>query len=403
MYFAVNLFPDLFVVPAIFQLLLGVASFVGGIRFLAYVKNRLATEGTEFEGLVTVFIPCKGIEPGLRQNLSAILNQSRAENEFIFVVQNEEDPVVPLIRSVTANVENTKLVFSGNAKNTGQKVWNLIKAFESADFNSSAFVFVDSDARPAKTWLFDLLTPLNDQRIVCSSGYRWFIQKNGGLGTHLRSAWNASIVSALGENEDTNFCWGGSTAIRRSDFERLGIIERWAGTVSDDFVLSNAVKESGVGIHFEPKCLTVSAGDCSLGELFEFTTRQMKITRIYSRKHFVTSFVGAILFSVIFFPGLLVLFFIDGFVLYLLAGILTLIWCLGSAKAILRVYAAQLCLPEQKRRLRIQYVTHAIFWPVTSALFLINDLAALNSRTISWRGITYELVSDKETRILNHE
>jgi len=37
--------------------------------------------------------------------------------------------------------------------------------------------------------------------------------------SHLRAVWNAAIASALGADEQKNFCWGGSTAIRRSTFE----------------------------------------------------------------------------------------------------------------------------------------------------------------------------------------
>jgi hypothetical protein len=39
-------------------------------------------------------------------------------------------------------------------------------------------------------------------------------------------------------------------------------------------------------------------------------------------------------------------------------------------------------------------------WPLGSALYLYNTLAAAMSRRISWRGITYELKSPGETVII---
>ena len=403
MFCAASIFPDALVLPAILQLLLGIASLIGGVRFYRYVTARLEQPGEAFSGLASVIIPCKGLETGLEENLKAILNQSRRNSEFIFVVEDQSDPAVLVIDKVRKKAAGTKLIFAGTASESGQKVHNLTVAVSQADPASAAFVFVDSDARPSATWLFDLLSPLADSETICSSGYRWFLQERGGLGTHIRSAWNASIVSALGENNTTNFCWGGSTAIRRSDFQRLEILSRWKGTVSDDFVMTNAIRESGNGVHFEPKCLIASTGDCSVAELLEFTTRQMKITRVYSPKHFSVSLTGSLLFTLIFFPGLAALLVMEGPAQYLMALTLVLTWMFGSAKALLRVYTAQKCLPDHSNAFLVQYFMHAALWPISSALFLLNDLAALKSRTISWRGITYELVSERDTQVLNNE
>ena len=36
-------------------------------------------------------------------------------------------------------------------------------------------VFVDSDARPEKSWLKKLVAPLADETLGASTGYRWFL------------------------------------------------------------------------------------------------------------------------------------------------------------------------------------------------------------------------------------
>jgi cellulose synthase/poly-beta-1,6-N-acetylglucosamine synthase-like glycosyltransferase len=123
---------------------------------------------------------------------------------------------------------------------------------------------------------------LSDKSIGAITGYRWFIAESGGFASQLRSVWNASIASALGEREDKNFCWGGSTAIRKSTFEKLRIQERWRGTVSDDFLMTRVLQEAKLPIHFVPACLVASLDDCSFKELLEFTNRQLKITRVYA-------------------------------------------------------------------------------------------------------------------------
>jgi hypothetical protein len=114
-----------------------------------------------------------------------------------------------------------------------------------ADPRSEVFIFADSDARPGRNWLSSLVAALENKNIGAATGYRWLIAPNPTLGSELCSAWNASIATALGPNTRSNFCWGGSMAISRDTFERLGIREKWAGTLSDDFALTHGVKGAG--------------------------------------------------------------------------------------------------------------------------------------------------------------
>ncbi len=120
----------------------------------------------------------------------------------------------------------------------------------------------------------------------------------------MRSAWNASIASALGPNTKTNFCWGGSMAIRRNDFMQTEMREKWQGTLSDDFVVTKALNEAGLPIIFVPQALTASVEDCTFSELLEFTTRQMKITRVYAPHLWKLSFIGSGVFNIVMIAGI---------------------------------------------------------------------------------------------------
>src|SRR5262249_6631219 len=145
-----------------------------------------------------------------------------------------------------------------------------------ADIESDIEVlaFADSDVCLKRGWLRALVAPLSDRAVGATTGYRWFIPTSGGLVSLLRSALNGSIATTLGGHRN-NFAWGGSMAILRSTFERIKVREYWRGTVSDDFALTGAVKAAGLFVKFVPACLVPSFGDCSLKELFEFTTRQI--------------------------------------------------------------------------------------------------------------------------------
>jgi ceramide glucosyltransferase len=266
---------------------LGLLSLRGGLSFAAYIRREIAQPLPDFTPLVSVIAPCRGLEDGLRENIAAIFQQSYPAYEIIFVTDRADDPSLKVVEEIIKTEDGSRrvsarVVIAGEAVDCGQKVHNLRVAVAEADPRSAVLVFVDSDARPQSGWLRSLAAPLADENVGAATGYRWFILDRGGLASHLRAVWNASITSALGENVDKNFCWGGSTAIRRSTFERLQVLERWRGTVSDDFTLTRVLQEAKLPVRFVPACLVASVGDCTAKELLEFTNRQLKITRVYA-------------------------------------------------------------------------------------------------------------------------
>jgi cellulose synthase/poly-beta-1,6-N-acetylglucosamine synthase-like glycosyltransferase len=293
---------------------------------------------------------------------------------------------------------------AGAATDSGQKVHNLRAAIRASHPASEVFVFADTDARPQKFWLRALVAPLRDESIGAATGYRWFVAAKAGFASHLISVWNAAIASALGARGDKNFCWGGATAVRRETFERLHIAERWRGTVSDDFTITRVLHEAGLPIKFVPYCLTPSFHHSAWAELLEFTTRQLKITRVYASHLWKSVFIGSVIFAVTFFGGII---FVAGRAALGLSFItplilLLLIFAMGAAKSHLRLRAVGLVIADERMHTWPTVLGHTCLWPVASLLFLLNAIAAA-SRRIQWRGITYELKSAGETVILSRE
>src|SRR6185369_6888364 len=298
-----------------------------------------------------------------------------------------------------------RVVISGPASGTGQKVHNLIVAVREIDPRTEVIVFVDTDARPSENWLRQLVAPLADENVGASTGYRWFIPERGGLASRLRGVWNASVASALGADTMKNLCWGGSTAIRRSTFERLNVAEHWRGTVSDDFTITRVLHEAKLPIHFTPRCLVPSVGDCDWRELIEFTTRQIKITRVYAPHLWLPLLLGSILFAIAFFGGLVLLVerVVLGGSFWLILRFLIVIFALGAAKGFIRWRAVSIPLARYRRELRRDLPAHIVLWPFASLLYLYNAIVAGFSRRITWRGITYELKSPNEAVIISRE
>ena len=245
-----------------------------------------------------------------------------------------------------------------------------------------------------------MVAPLKDENIGCSTGYRWFIARKNNFSSQFRVVWNASIASALGANLKSNFCWGGSTAIRRETFEKLEMREKWKGTLSDDFAMTRAMKEANLPIYFVPNCLTATVEDCSFRELLEFTTRQMKITRVYASHLWIASFIGSGLFTIVFWTGILLLFFVSGWHFIITFSLLSIIIALGAAKAWIRLKAVKMVLKNYEKELNKSFIWQISLWVLSSVLYFYNSFCAFQSNVISWRGITYKLESPNKTIIL---
>lgn len=409
-------------------ILLSYKSFAGGIRYLRFFRKELARPRSEYTPFVTVIAPCRGVDEGMEENLRSLFEQDFPEYEIIFVVDDEADPAVSVIEreiyrrdAETQNEVQTmsysssasphlrgegsarsKLIVAPKAQDCSQKVENLREAVLRADSSSEIFVFVDSDARPSKDWLRNLIAPLQDDEVGATTGYRWFISTKPNFASEMNSVWNASIASALGPNTGTNFCWGGSMAIRRDTFDRLDIREKWRGTLSDDFAVTRTMDEANMPIVFVPQAMTAAIEDCTFAQMLEFTTRQMKITRVYAPNLWLMSFVGSGLFNLVMIASLLVAIFSrsNGWPVVAAITTLVLVSAFSIGKAYLRLRAVRLALSKWDTELRRQTFAQLTLFMFAPLIFFYNSFAAWLSRRMTWRGTTYVLKSHRETVII---
>lgn len=377
-------------------------SLRGGLEFLRFFRSETAKAHPEYTPFTSVIVPCKGLDQGLDENLAALLRFDHPAYEVLFVVDDERDPAAAVIKDVAENFRNSKLIVAGIAENSSQKIANLLEAVRNISDRTEIIAFVDSDARPSADWLRRLSAPLEDKKVGTATGYRWFISPRPTFASELRSVWNASAASVLGPNVERNFCWGGSMALRRETFEQLKIDEYWAGALSDDLAVTRAVNDAGLEIRFVPQALTASVEECTFGEMLEFTTRQMKITRVYRPELWLITFFGSVHFCSVMIAALAIAVFSPRNDLSVLAAITTLVLisALSTAKAVVRLRAVSLVLDEYSRQLQQQKWTQYTLWLITPAIFLFNCAAALFSRKVRWRGTVYKMVSPNDTRTI---
>ncbi len=366
-------------------ILQGLYTLAEARRAARYMRASAAAASPDRRQSVAVFCPCKGVDHEFEKNIRSILDQDFLNYTPYFIVESEEDTAFDALRRIGVD----HILVAGPSLDCGQKVHNLAYAVKHAGAHEDVYVFCDSDARFPRRWLGELTAKV-DSNTICS-GYRWYTVDRFHLPTLLRSAWNATALSLLGDH-GRNFVWGGSTAIRRETFERLRILEAWRGAVSDDYAITRAAQKAGTRIMFVPSCLIPSHGECSFGQLLEFTTRQIIITRVYHPGLWRIGFLAQTVFNAAFVSLAIAMRSNPA------AGALWLaVYFLSASRASIRLSAAGSVLRDSSlSRFAWFYILSS---PVVALLYQYNMIRSALTSDIEWRQIHYSLISPNETRV----
>lgn len=309
--------------------------------------------------------PCKGAEQTLPLTVQSLLMQDYPASHVVFVVESMQDPAYALLRRMHV----PQILVAGLSHAQGQKVHNLAAALaDQIMVPYDVYAFCDSDAIYPPSWLRALIAPLTPATITTS--YRWYAPYPPTLPVVLRHAWNASTLLLMRSHP---FIWGGSWAITRRLFHTLRLLDAWQGACSEDSAVTTVAKKAGRQIVYVPEALAYSSGVCTLRELFTFVTRQLLFTRVYHPPLFWCTCLA---------QGAALVAFL-------------LLWRLRMPVVPLTAFALLFASTW-----RLSGARAALCLPGTLLLNAACSLAALCSRVMTWRGITYRLVSAHTTEIL---
>lgn len=392
----------LFYLLVLEQILQGLYNLWDGLNWLRLAQRRAGTHSGFYKPRVALFCPVKGLEPGLEQNISALVSFDYPDYEIFFTMASADDPARKIIERITAaNKHKIHTVIAGRPNGCGEKVNNLRAAVLQAKVGFDVYVYADSDGRPGRSWLARLVAPLEDFNLGAVTTFRWFFPQTVGFWSALASAWNAPAATYLGEHR-RNFCWGGGTAIRRERFEQCNVFEFWNGSVSDDLSLTRALRQYGLPILFAPECMVPTMFDCDAAGLLEFTNRQIIVARVYESRLWMLGgfahalYCGAMLTGV----GLFFSNMVAGAPAVHLLLLALVPPVLSMGRGVLRLAALMEVLPEWKTKLLADGWIWTFLAAAAPFLALWNTLVALFSRQIRWRGIRYKLRSPGQTQIL---
>lgn len=392
------------------SVLLGITLLVCAVQFSAfrrlynYVDREMRRQPSNYAPHATVILPCKGLDPGFNENVAKLLKQDYPRFEVIFAVASESDPAYAnLVQLASTATIPVKIVVAGLNPKRAQKINNQLRALQEVRPETEVLVFVDSDVIARSDFLSRLIQPLEEDHVGVATGYRFYISSIGNWPAQLRALWNRMSAWEMA-NPKFAFAWGGAMAIRRSIFEKAQVAAAWDQAADDDLSLTTAVKQLNLNVHFVPQCLVASEGDATIAEIFEWTNRQLILTKVYYPKLWARAISRACVMAT-----------------WLICMIIALAgWAAGGDQSMgTAVLCGLLVLPLELMFLikarglwqrvlsdNAGYIQES-FWSSCAAIPLAHlvlpwlTLFSVVTNRIRWRGVTYELRSPSETLVIS--
>jgi len=370
-------------------------------------RSRMRKRPTNYLPKTLVVLPLRGADPSLPDCLRGIATQDYPNYRLRIVLDHRKDPAAAVVERVLADLaaEDVEvIVLSERHETCSLKCSAIHQATEDLDDDVEVVATIDADITPHRTWLRELVAPLENEKVGAAMGNRWYAATEGKLGSLVCYLWNAPVVVSM---VFTGVPWGGSLAVRSSILRSTDLRQRWLKAGCEDIPLFNVLVRQRKRIHFVPTLMMVNRSECSLDACLRFINRQFVWTLLY---HPIAWWAGALLYIAA--------------ALGLATACVLSIWAvvqgrwleaIALAGGLVAYFAGQAILLSALERVVRGWLAIRgesgcplslrtfLTIPITQALTPLMFLRSLVSRRITWRGIEYEVRGAWKIRMLGYQ
>jgi ceramide glucosyltransferase len=387
---------------AILSLVANATNLVQGIRLRGQVRRALRSSRGGFLPRVAILLPVRGLDDGFDENLRAILTQAYPAYRVVVAYDDPEDPALLRIRAMNAESSSVRIQeFRSDSTDLGGKVNALRSALRALLPEDEVVVFADSDIRPGSEWLRQLVQPLADVSIGASTGFRWYTPPDPNFWSLVRAEWNAVSANVLFDPR-RNYTWGGSSAIRVDHLSKLRLEDRWRNVLSDDLVVTRALRDAGLRIEYVPTALVATVESSDRAQCIEWCVRQTTMATLYQpelRRYAVAAFAvfnGSVVLGVLslVLAATVGLAFIVPAMLFLVTVPTTLV------KAALRRHAFLSASPTARRLWQVPGWRAALAALFVPWLMMGAIVKTRKPTSVTWRGRSYDVRDPLHVRLM---
>ncbi len=389
----------------ILAVLANLASLLQGFRLRRGVHIGLRMAYGAFLPRATVLLPVRGLDEGFEDNVRSILSQDFPVYRLMLLVDDREDPAAARVLELARSSPRVPVeVVVSDPGGMGGKVNALRTALVHLAADDEVLVFADADIRPGRDWLRQLVQPLADVTVGASTGFRWYTPPRPRFWSLVRSEWNAVSANVLFDGR-RNYTWGGASAIRRETLPLLRLEERWREVLSDDLVVTEAVREAGLSIAYAPASLVATLEDADRGTCLEWCARQMTMATLYLpvvRRYAALAF-GVFDGTVLFGAGCLLASPFLSWAYLVPAALFLFTLPATVAKASLRRRAFFSAAPQVESLWKVSPVRAAVAALAVPWVMLWGLARTRHPAMVRWRGRAYDVRDPRHVRLMESE
>ena len=358
---------------------------------------------------VAVVLCLRGGDPFLSRCIGGLLAQNYPNYEVCFMVDNSDDPAMPILEKAIAENSFARFrieVLASPLSTCSLKCSSLVQAVEGLPDSIEVVALLDADTIPHSTWLRELATALEPMHVGAATGNRWYMPSQCSQGSLVRYVWNAAAIVQM---YWYSIAWGGTLAIKMDSIRRAGILDRWRLAYSDDTLIRSQLSSIGQKVVFVPSLMMINREDCSMSSFQGWVKRQLLAARLY---HPFWLFVVVHGFSsvILVIWGLLtcVVLLAQGDMIGAIFVFLALLfvhvcltsmlpWIERSVCMIAKARGEDVSWPRKPSWLTNLWIAWLTQWTYTWALFRCLFLKRFN-----WRGIDYEVAGPWSIKMLGY-
>ncbi|KAK3761369.1 hypothetical protein RRG08_024239 [Elysia crispata] len=369
-------------------------NFLIHILSIIYGKWKLSQKRTvdvpeELPG-ISIIKPLVGVDPNLFDNLETYFNLKYPQLEILFCIQDELDSVIMIAQSLVLKYPKVDAKIFIGKKNVGvnPKINNMIQGYEAAKYD--LFLISDSSIKMKEDTLLDMVMHMTDK--VGLVQQMPFVTDRPGFVSHLEKIFFGTqhgkmylTANCLG----LNCASGMSTLFRKEIIESAGGLAHFGKYLAEDYLLAQAVLDSGYSIQLCSQSALQNSGSTSITSFHE---RLVRWTKLRNATVITTMFFEPIYQCVA--QGVLMAFVVEFLfswspLVFFLVHVL--VWFLLDY--ILMCVIQQGPLPFSKFEFLVGWLMNELSYPVLILRAYWDPVITWRSRRyrIRWGGITSEI------------
>jgi ceramide glucosyltransferase len=230
----------------------------------------------DFTPPVSILKPVRGLDRTTYDNFASFCRQDYPDYEIVFLVADEEDPAVDVIRQVIAAFPDraVRLLIGAPELGPSSKVNKLCRLAREA--RHDLLVISDSDIRVTPGYLRSVVVPFRDPRVGAVTCLYVGVT-DGHLASELEAIGIATdfaggVVTAW-QLEGVKFTLGATMATTRNRLRDIGGFEALVAYCAEDFQHGHRVAKLGYRVELAPY---VVASECAVRTLRDYVRHQLR-------------------------------------------------------------------------------------------------------------------------------